>query len=189
MSASEFEFETDSFFVKDAVEGEEDSITKRTLYVVRGEDAVEVMRHNPSLVDAESQKFERFLEEDDQEAVYQFDELISALNAMREKVESDYVKVRVSDDRPVMFFSKDNDTRIGAAIAPVLGGSMERLNPIEANLLGYHVVCQESDCEWKGSRYLGKVDAEEAALDHRYFTGHQFRIFDFQGNEVDTSEL
>jgi hypothetical protein len=189
MSASDFEFETGSFFVKEAVEGEDDTTPKSTLYVVRGEDAVEVMRNNPSLVDGKSHKFERILEEDDQEAVYQFDELISALNAMREKVESDYVKLRMSDDRPVMFFSKDNDTRIGAAIAPVIGGSMERLNPIEANLLGYHVVCQESDCEWKGSRYLSKEDAEEAALDHRYFTGHQFRIFDFEGNEVDTSEL
>jgi hypothetical protein len=130
------------------------------------------------------------LQEDDSEAVFEIQKLIRTLESLRDIVEDSYVKVRLSDDHPISFLTKDDDRKVMASVAPMNADCLpaKRLNPVEANLLGYHVFCNErSDCDWVDDRFRLEDDAVEAARDHRYFTGHECRIKDYEGEEVDFS--
>lgn len=188
-----FEFGTKAFYPTEWTGEDKEEATPelaKVVYLVRGERAVGQMESNPSLEETRSYHPETVFSEEDQEAVYKIEMLISILSTIREKIDGDEVKLRFSDDRPLMISGKDNDTRIMASLAPFHENSYHRgrLNPIEANLLGYHVLCKEDGCEWRGSRYLGVSDAKEAAKEHRYLTGHQFKIYDYEGNRVQVDD-
>lgn len=131
---------------------------------------------------------EGVLQEDDSEAVFKIEQLIDVLESLRDIVEGSFVKVRLSDDRPISFLTKDDDRKVMGSVTPLKSDCVhaERLNPVEANLLGYHVFCtKRSDCDWVDDRFRLKDNAVEAARDHRYFTGHECIIKDYEGEEVD----
>lgn len=139
----------------------------------------------------EFRTMEGALSDEDEVAAFRVKNLIEVLTTLRDEIESEYVKVRLTDDKPIHFLTKDNDRKLLASIAPARKDSWKRsrLDPIEANLLGYHVYCTErDDCDWVHDRYRLKEDAVKAAEDHRYFTGHKCKIRDYDGNQVDFSK-
>jgi len=134
---------------------------------------------------------EGVLQKSDSEAVFRVSQLIDVLESLSEMVANDCVKVRLSDDRPISFLTKDNDRKVMASVTPMVADCLfaQRLGPVEANLLGYHVICDEKEeCDWGDDRYRSRDDAVEAAQDHRYFTGHECIVKDYDGEEVDFNE-
>jgi hypothetical protein len=148
-----------------------------------------IVNRNQSYSWSERNNFdiESMFDEDDHLSCFSIEYLIDALKTLQAEVSTDDVKVRLSTDKPISFLAKDNDSKMIASVAPYRENSWKRgsLEPIEANLLGYHVICEEDSCEWKGDRFKLQERAVEAANDHRYFTGHEFKIKDYNGEEVE----
>jgi len=125
--------------------------------------------------------------EDDSEAVFQIDYLLQVLTTIKHEVDSREVKLRLNDARPITFITKDNEKKFIGQVAPLYENCPEasRLNPVEANLLGYHVLCKKRDeCNWKHDRYRSKHSAYEAARDHRHLEGHRCKINDYNGKTI-----
>jgi hypothetical protein len=128
------------------------------------------------------------MSEDDSVAAFRIKNLIEVLTTLRDEIENEYVKVRLSDERPITFLTKDNDRKLAGLVSPLRETSWDResLDPVEANLFGYHVYCTErQECDWEHDRYRSKKDAVKAAEEHKYFTGHECKIKDYQGDQLD----
>jgi len=143
--------------------------------------------------DWETGKFyaiEGALKPEDSVSSFRIKNLIEVLTTLRDEIENEYVKVRLSDERPITFLTKDNDRKLAGMVSPLREGSWDRdnLDPIEANLFGYHVYCTErQECDWVHERYRSKENAVVAAEDHKYFTGHDCKIKSYKGARIDNS--
>lgn len=131
------------------------------------------------------------LSEDDIDHVFDIEYLIEILTTLKNEIDSDYAKVRMSEKGAIHFLTKDNDHKIMSSVARLNpdGLDAQRFDPVEANLLGYHVICHEHNdgCDWKHDRYRSERKAVEAAEEHRYYTGHDCKIRDYNGKTVHES--
>ena len=131
------------------------------------------------------------LSEDDIDHVFNIEYLIEILTTLNNEIDSDFVKVRMSEKGAIHFLTKDNAHKIMSSLARLNPDGLDagRFDPIEANLLGYHVICHERNdgCDWKHDRYPSERRAIEAAEAHRYYTGHDCKIRDYNGNTVHES--
>lgn len=85
------------------------------------------------------------------------------------------VMLEVGDDLPVLFSASENNTDTVAAIAPRID---HQDKPLEAQLelAPFETVCRNDDCGWRG-KYGSEDEALEAGKEHRYFEGHQFKVY------------
>jgi len=101
---------------------------------------------------------------------------------------ADYSKVmiEVGDNTPVLFSSSENNTNTVAAIAPIVRNNDK---PLDAQLeLGpFETVCRNEDCSWT-KKYDSEGEAVEAGKEHRYFEGHQYKVYSPLGDLIHDSK-
>ncbi|EMA11561.1 hypothetical protein SAMN05443574_103266 [Haloarcula vallismortis] len=96
------------------------------------------------------------------------------------------VMIEVGNDVPVLFSASENNTNTVAAIAPRIDHNDD---PLDAQLeLGpFETVCRNEDCNWTG-KYDSENQAVEAGKEHRYFEGHQFKVYTPLGDLIHDSK-
>ena len=122
----------------------------------------------------------------DSEAVFDVNYLIEALKKLQTDMNSEYVKVSLSDGNPISFASTDAEGSAITSVAPVEGSPLP--GSVREELLGFTVYCRNDDCEWKRDQYDSREEAVQARNDHVYFTGHETVIYNYNGDKVEDLE-
>ncbi len=93
--------------------------------------------------------------------------------------EGGYTKVLVEmgTDTPVQFTASGRESNTIGCIAPqVAPEEKEKLLEAQQELGDFQTECLHESCDWQDT-YEGLDEAKDAGREHRYFEGHQFKVY------------